>query len=71
MQNQRTILASNGYSFIIRPLLESYPMSFSAVLGAKFLKGYLVRKQGKLSLIKSAEGADILNRVYFYYRFSG
>lgn len=63
--NQRIVLASNGYSFIIRPLLESFPMSFSAVLGAKFLKGYLVRKQGKLSLIKKAEGADILRRSIF------
>ncbi len=64
-ENQRIILASNGYSFIIRPLLEHYPINFSAVLGAKFLNGYLVRKQGKLSLIKTEVGTDILNNSIF------
>jgi hypothetical protein len=63
--NQRIVLVSYGYSFIIRPLLESYPMSFSKVLGAKFLKGYLMRKQGKLGVIKNAEGEDILSRSIF------
>jgi haloacid dehalogenase-like hydrolase len=63
--NKRIILASNGYSFIIKPLLKHYPISFTAVLGAKFLNGYLNRKQGKLSIIQNEVGVNTLNKSIF------
>lgn len=64
-ENQTTVLASNGYAFIIKPMLETIPIRFSAVLGAKFLTGYRVRTKGKLSLIQSEVGAETLKESIF------
>jgi hypothetical protein len=64
-ENQTMVLASNGYAFIIKPMLETIPIKFSHVLGAKFLTGYRVRKEGKLSLIQNEVGAETLKESIF------
>lgn len=63
--NKKIIVGSYGYLFIIKPLLDHYPISFTTVLGAKFLNGYSIRKEGKLSLINSEVGVDTLNKSIF------
>jgi hypothetical protein len=51
--NASIIVASLGFNFIIKPILEQMPLSYDQLVGCRFWSGASDRLQGKLSMMQN------------------
>lgn len=50
--NANIIVASLGFNFIIRPILQCMPVNYSQLIGCRFWQGLKDRKKNKLTMVR-------------------
>jgi len=59
----RIVVASNGFSFVIEPLLRSTGLDFDQLIACRFWSGFRDRAAGKKALVERSLGHDVWARA--------
>ncbi len=62
-RNSRIIIATLGFSWIVRPLCKHLPISFNSVIACRFWQGAGDRQRGKDFLVKASLGMNEVARA--------
>ncbi|WP_292702549.1 MULTISPECIES: haloacid dehalogenase-like hydrolase [unclassified Nostoc] len=62
-QNSGIIIATLGFSWIVRPLCKHLPISFNSVIACRFWQGAIDRQRGKDFLVKASLGKNKVARA--------
>ncbi|WP_340091494.1 haloacid dehalogenase-like hydrolase [Nostoc punctiforme] len=62
-RNSRIIIATLGFSWIVRPLCKHLPISFNSVIACRFWQGARDRQRGKDFLVKASLGMNEVARA--------